>query len=49
MTKRIETLTKEEAKRLGMKRWQYSYIKRCLKKGKVPKFKKKTLKLLGVL
>ncbi len=49
LMKRIETLTKEEAKQLGMKRWQYSYIKRCLKDGKVPKFKRKTLKLLGLL
>ena len=49
ITERIETLTLNKAKQIGMKRWQYNYIKRCLKQGRVPQLKKKTLKLLGLL
>ena len=47
--KKIETLTLEEAKCIGMKRWQYSYLKRCVKQSKVPKLKKKTLRMLGLV
>jgi hypothetical protein len=49
ITNRIETLTFDEAKRIGMKRWQYSYLKRCVKQSKVPKLKKKTLRMLGLV
>jgi hypothetical protein len=47
--KRLETLTLNEVKKIGMKRWQYNYLKRCLQQDKVPKLKKKTLRLLGLL
>lgn len=49
VTQKIEALTKDEAKSRGITNWQYNYIRRCLKDGKVPKFKKKTLRLLGLL
>lgn len=47
--KRIETLTKDEALNCGISNWQYNYMQRCLKEGKVPRFKKKTLRLLGIV
>ena len=49
IAKRIKALTKEEALSCGISNWQYNYIRRCLKEGRTPKFKKKTLKLLGLL
>jgi len=48
ITERIEGLTPKEAKQIGMKRWQYNYIKRCLKQGKIPKLKRKSLRLLDL-
>ena len=45
----LQNLTKDQAKSYGMSKWQYNYIKRCLKQDKVPKLKKKTLRLLGLL
>jgi hypothetical protein len=49
VVQKIETLTKEEALNCGISNWQYNYIRRCLKEGRTPKFKKKTLRLLGIV
>ena len=49
VAQKIDTLTKDEANSYGISNWQYNYIRRCLKEGKQPKFKKKTLKLFGLV
>lgn len=49
IAEKIQTLKKDDALNCGISNWQYNYIKRQLKEGKVPKFKKKTLRLLGLL
>jgi hypothetical protein len=48
IVKCLETLTKDEARLIGMSNWQYNYIERCKKQGKVPKLKRKSLRLLGL-
>ena len=49
MAKYLQMLTKEEALQKHISKWEYNYIKRCLKHGKIPKLKKKTQRLLGLL
>lgn len=48
VTKRLETLTGEGALQRGISKWQFNYIKRCLKQGKVPQLKRKTRRLLDL-
>jgi hypothetical protein len=47
--KKMETLTIEEARSAGISDWQFYYLKKKRKNNEIPKFKKKTLRLLGLL
>ena len=48
IAKKLETLTIEEARQRGVTDWQFYYLKKMSKQGKVPQLKKKTLRLLGL-
>ena len=49
IAKRLEALTKGEALSIGMSAWQFYYLKKKISHNEIPKLKKKTLRLLGLL